>query len=142
MAADIALDKGKTKRTAQNIVSSSGVDTSDLPLTINQQSQQIANYETNIAEISKILADIGSGSITKDQKTIINKYLPEFVGSTNAKVKRVQEALTEMEKKLSDAKLQKGMTKVRSKSPMTANPVFDLPQAPKGPVAGGGGARK
>jgi hypothetical protein len=44
-----------------------------------------------------------------------------------------------MEKKLTDAKLQQGMTKVRSKSPMTANPAFE---APKGPVSGGGGARK
>ncbi len=47
-----------------------------------------------------------------------------------------------MEKKLSDAKLEQGMLKVRSKSPMTATPLFDLPPAPKGPVAGGGGARK
>ena len=47
-----------------------------------------------------------------------------------------------MEKKLTDARLQQGMTKVRSKSPMTANPAFELPQAPKGAVSGGGGARK
>jgi hypothetical protein len=139
--ADQAIDKGKTKRTTSNLISSSGVDTSQLPLTTTQRSQQITSYETNIAEITKILADIGSGSITKDQKAIINKYLPEFVGSTNAKAKRVQEALSEMEKKLSDAKLEQGMSKVRSKAPMTANPVFDLPKPPA-PVAGGGGTRK
>jgi prefoldin subunit 5 len=141
IAADQALDKdkGKTKRTATNVISSSGVDTANLPLTVTQQAQVINDYEANIADINKIIVDIGSGSITVQQKAIINTYLPNFVASTNAKAKRVQEALAEMEKKLTDAKLQQGMTKVRSKSPMTANPAFE---APKGPVSGGGGARK
>jgi hypothetical protein len=142
LAADQAIDKGRAKRTTTNVVSSSGVATSELPLTINQHPELIASYESNISDINKILADIGTGSITKDQKAIINKYLPEFVGSTNAKAKRVQEALTEMEKKLTDAKLQHGMAKVRTTAPMTSNPAFELPQAPKGPVSGGGGPRK
>ena len=47
-----------------------------------------------------------------------------------------------MEKKLTDAKLQHGMAKVRTTTPMTSNPALELPQAPKGPVSGGGGARK
>ena len=139
LAADQAIDKGRAKRTATNVVSSSGVDTSALPLTINQHPELIASYEANINDINKIIADIGTGAITKDQKAIINKFLPEFVGSTNAKAKRVQEALVEMEKKLTDAKLQHGMAKVRTTAPMTANPAFE---APKGPISGGGGARK
>ena len=133
----------KGKRISVPVLSSSGVDTSTLPISVNQHPVIIANYETNINEIKGILTDIGTGQITVQQKNIINKYLPDFIKSTKTKAGRVQEALNAMQEKLTDAKLLQGMTNLKIASPMTANPAFELPKPPKGASAGGGGgARK
>jgi hypothetical protein len=133
----------KGKRISVPVLSSSGVDTSTLPLSVNQHATIIANYESNIQEIKGILTDIGTGQITVQQKNIINRHLPDFIKSTKTKAGRVQEALTVLQEKLTDAKLHQRMTNLTIASPMTKNPVFDLPKPPgKQTSAGGGGARK
>jgi len=129
----------KGKRITIPVLSSSGVDTSTLPVSVNQHPTIIANYESNIREIESILTDIGSGQITVQQKNIINKYLPDFVKSTKTKAGKVQEALNAMQEKLEDAKLLQQFTNLKVASPMKANPAFEVP---KGTSAGGGGARK
>ena len=93
-----------------------------------------------------MVIDVGTGQITKQQKDIINKFMPDFVKSTVAKQPTVGIALAEMKQKLEEKKIQLRYSMLKAGG-MTANPTFQPPSAldlPPPPItkSAGGKARK